>query len=106
MIASHKPPFKTIFQEDESNNSDFKQLKINNFSDINEKLLIHLDTGYMLSKQLDNAVYFTKGNKIEELHQIPFKKFPKYSTSLVRYALMLRYTSLQAYKILHENFLH
>ena len=41
---------------------------------------------------------------IEELQQAKFKKKPSYSTSLIRYALMLRYTSLQSYKILLKDF--
>ena len=41
---------------------------------------------------------------IEELQQAKFKKKPSYSTSLIRYALILRYTSLQSYKILLKDF--
>ena len=40
----------------------------------------------------------------EELQQIKFKKKPIYSANIIRYALMLRYSSLQAYKIILEEF--
>ena len=33
-----------------------------------------------------------------------YKKFSKYSVNLLRYALLLRYTSTQAYKLLLEQF--
>ena len=44
---------------------------------------------------------------INQLHEIRFKKpvdRPKYSVNLLRYALLLRYTSTQAYKLLLEQF--
>ena len=39
----------------------------------------------------------------EELQQIKFKKKPIYSGNVILYALMLRYSSLQAYKLLLEE---
>ena len=40
----------------------------------------------------------------DEIHQLRFKKKPIYSSSLLRYALTLRYTSMQSYKLLQEEF--
>ena len=40
----------------------------------------------------------------EELQQIKFQKKPIYSANVIRYALMLRYSSLQVYKLLLEEF--
>ena len=40
----------------------------------------------------------------DELREIRFKKKPLYSASLIRYALLLRYTSLPAYRMLLEQF--
>lgn len=39
-----------------------------------------------------------------ELQQLRYTKCPNYSSNVVRYALYLRYTSLQAYKLLLEEF--
>ena len=41
---------------------------------------------------------------LEELRGLKFKKKPVYSANLIRYALMLRYTSLAAYKLLLGEF--
>ena len=41
---------------------------------------------------------------LDELESLKFKKRPHYSSHIVRYALELRYTSLQAYKILLREF--
>ena len=44
---------------------------------------------------------------LNEIQEIRFKKpvdKPKYSVNLLRYALLLRYTSTQAYKLLLEQF--
>lgn len=40
----------------------------------------------------------------DELYELKFRKKPQYSTSLIRYSLMLRYTSLQSYNMLREEF--
>ena len=40
----------------------------------------------------------------EELNKLRFKKRPVYSSSVIRYALLLRYTSLQSYNMLCEHF--
>ena len=40
----------------------------------------------------------------EELSQLRFKNRPFYSSNVIRYALLLRYTSLQSYKMLCEHF--
>ena len=50
ITGPHKPPFKRILQEDRLNSSAYKQLRINNLSDISEKLLKYLGI-YMRSKQ-------------------------------------------------------
>ena len=39
-----------------------------------------------------------------ELEQIRYNKLPSYSTSIIRFALMLRYTSPPAYKLLKEEY--
>ena len=39
-----------------------------------------------------------------KFHQLRFTKKPIYSSSLLRYALTLRYTSMQSYKLLQEEF--
>ena len=44
------------------------------------------------------------GGVFDELREIRFKKGPIYSANLIRYALMLRYSSLQAYRVLLEEF--
>ena len=41
---------------------------------------------------------------LEELLQLNFKKSPIYSANLIRYSLLLRYSSLPVYKILQEEF--
>ena len=41
---------------------------------------------------------------LEELRELGFKKNPIYSSRIIRYALLLRYTSFQAYKLLQEEF--
>ena len=40
----------------------------------------------------------------EELKQIQFQKKPKYSNNVIRYALLLRYTSLQSYRLVANDF--
>ena len=40
----------------------------------------------------------------DELQQLKYKKCPIYSANLIRYALILRYTSLPSYKLLMEEF--
>ena len=40
------------------------------------------------------------GDVLDELQQLRYKKSPVYSANLIRYALMLRYSSLQAYKLM------
>ena len=40
----------------------------------------------------------------EELEKIKYQKKPIYSGNLIRYALLLRYTSMQSYKVLLEEF--
>ena len=41
---------------------------------------------------------------LDELESLKFKKRPHYSSHIVRYALELRYASLQAYKLLPREF--
>ena len=40
----------------------------------------------------------------EELCEYKFKKKPVYSASAIRFALLLRYTSIQSYRILQKDF--
>ena len=40
----------------------------------------------------------------DELKQIQFQKKPKYSKNIIRYALLLRYTSLQSYRLIAKDF--
>ena len=40
----------------------------------------------------------------EELKQIQFQKKPRFSSSIIRYALLLRYTSLQSYRLIAKDF--
>ena len=44
------------------------------------------------------------GDVFDEMQKIRFMKSPVYSANLLRYALMLRYTSLQAYKLMMNEF--
>ena len=44
------------------------------------------------------------GDVFDELRQLKFKKSPVYSANIIRYSLLLRYTSLQTYKLLQEEF--
>ena len=41
---------------------------------------------------------------LEEIMKLSFKKNPIYSANLLRYSLLLRYTSLPAYKLLQDEF--
>ena len=54
-------------------------------------------------------VYFqsqaeTFSSVFDELREYKFNKRPVYSAKVIRYALFLRYTSIQSYKILLEDF--
>ena len=40
----------------------------------------------------------------EELRQLQFQKKPIYSSNIIRYALLLRYTSLQSYRMISKDF--
>ena len=40
----------------------------------------------------------------KELKEIQFQKKPKYSNNIIRYALLLRYTSVQAYRLVAQDF--
>jgi hypothetical protein len=44
------------------------------------------------------------GEILEEVKQLKFQKSPVYSANMIRYALLLRYSSLQTYKLLKEEF--
>ena len=44
------------------------------------------------------------GDVLDEIQQIRYMKAPVYSANLLRYSLMLRYSSLQAYKVMMEEF--
>ena len=39
----------------------------------------------------------------EELKQIQFQKKPRFSSNVIRYALLLRYTSLQSYRLIAKK---
>ena len=41
---------------------------------------------------------------LEELRKLKYQLSPVYSANMIRYALLLRYTSLQTYKLLQEDF--
>ena len=59
---------------------------------------------------LQNIVSYIKvnsespGTVADELQQVKFMKSPAYLSNTVRYALMMRYTSLPAYRLLLEEF--
>ena len=40
----------------------------------------------------------------DELQQLRFQKKPRFSRNIIRYALLLRYTSLQAYNVIAKEF--
>ena len=40
----------------------------------------------------------------EKLRKYKFKKRPAYSASVIQFALLLRYTSIQSYRILQKDF--
>ena len=44
------------------------------------------------------------GDVLDEIQRIRYMKTPVYSAKLLRYSLMLRYTSLQAYRLMMEEF--
>ena len=44
------------------------------------------------------------GEILDEVKQLRFQKSPVYSANMIRYALLLRYSSLQTYKLLKEEF--
>ena len=61
--------------------------------------------------QLENFPSYIRGKSEEhssplaaELENIRYMHHPTYSTSVIRFALMLRYTSLQAYNLLAEEY--
>ena len=62
-----------------------------------KSMLINLST--YIKNQNENS-----GSILEELRELKFKKAPVYSARVIQYALLLRYTSLQAYKLLQEEF--
>ena len=71
------------------------------------------NTGCKLTSatQLENFPSYIRGKSEEhssplaaELENIRYMHHPTYSTSVIRFALMLRYTSLQAYNLLAEEY--
>ena len=44
------------------------------------------------------------GDVLDEMQRLRYMKTPVYSAKMLRYALMLRYSSLQAYKMMMEEF--
>ena len=44
------------------------------------------------------------GEIFDEVKQLRYQKSPVYSANMIRYALLLRYSSLQTYKLLKEEF--
>ena len=63
----------------------------------NKSMMINF-LNYLKIKNENNA------SILEELRELGFKKAPIYSSRIIRYALLLRYTSFQAYKLLQEEF--
>ena len=64
---------------------------------------------YQESMMENFPVYFqsqveTFSSVFDELREYKFNKRPVYSAKVIRYALFLRYTSIQSYKILLEDF--
>ena len=60
-------------------------------------MLVNLST-YIRNENENNS------SIIEELRKLKFQKFPIYSARILRYALLVRYTSFPAYKLLMEEF--
>ena len=62
-----------------------------------KSMLVNLST-YIRNENENNS------SIIEELRELKFQKCPIYSARIIRYALLVRYTSFQAYKLLLEEF--
>ena len=68
------------------------------------------DTRLSSKSMLQNFVSYIKiksesaGTVADELQQVKLMKRPSYSSNTVRYPLMMRYTSLPAYRLLVEEF--
>ena len=62
-----------------------------------KSMLVNLST-YIRNENENNS------SIIEELLELKFQKCPIYSARIIRYALLVRYTSFQAYKLLLEEF--
>ena len=62
-----------------------------------KSMLVNLST-YIRNENENNS------STIEELRELKFQKCPIYSARIIRYALLVRYTSFQAYKLLLEEF--
>ena len=60
-------------------------------------MLVNLST-YIRNENENNS------SVIEELRELKFQKYPIYSARIIRCALLVRYTSFQAYKLLLEEF--
>ena len=60
-------------------------------------MLVNLST-YIRNENENNS------SIIEEWRELKFQKCPIYSARIIRYALLVRYTSFQAYKLLLEEF--
>ena len=63
----------------------------------NKSMLVNLST-YIRNENENNS------SIIEELREMMFQKCSIYSARIIRYALLVRYTSFQAYKLLLEEF--
>ena len=65
---------------------------------LTSKSMLHNFPAYVEQKSLSCS------GVLEELRKLKYQKSPLYSANMIRYALLLRYTSLQTYKLLQEEF--
>ena len=56
-----KAPTKRIFKPDEFNSTSYKNLEMNDYSQLNESTLQYLDDGYLYSTCEDHIVFFLNG---------------------------------------------
>lgn len=65
---------------------------------LTHKSMLENFSTYIRTEGEDNASIF------DELRELKFQKRPIYSAKIIRYALLLRYSSIQAYKMLLDEF--
>ena len=98
-----KPPAKRTCQEDEIN-AFLSQDIIGNFSELNSTLLVNNFPNAIRVVSEETECSRSLLNEMLDISNYQAKGRPPYSSAMIRFALHLRYTSLQSYKLLLEKF--